>query len=182
MAIAISTYAAGSIADYSDLIAEIRDMMDDADYSDAVIARAMRKAEGEFNSLLRVPDMETRATLAVTDGFAALPSDYSQLRFVRTLGDYPATLPNITAGEMGDGFAYPYGYSIEGREIRVVPAKTASISFTYYQKIPPLSEAIPANWLLTKHPSLYELWVILPGAGCIDESKAGVTLGLEISI
>lgn len=59
MSIAIQTYAPGAISSYPNLIAEIRDLMDDGDYSQEAIDRALRKAEAQFNRSLRTPEMST---------------------------------------------------------------------------------------------------------------------------
>jgi len=159
MSIAIPTYAPGSIASYSDLITEIRDLMDDADYRQDAIDRALRKAEAEFNRTLRTPEMETRAILNVTGELTQLPSDFLELRYIFQEGSPDTPLKSMSpAGMLAiySGIAgKPEAYSIEGNYLRVGPVGNATLEMLYYQPIPSLSDAQVSNWLLAKHPDLY---------------------------
>ena len=164
MSIAIGLYAPGSIATYSDLIAEIRDMMDDAAYSRDAIDRALRKAEAQFNRVLRTPEMETRTTFTTAGDLTPLPLDFLEMRslFVEGSPDQtltslsPASVTNTYGGRAGPAF----GYSIEGNTIRISPSDAAGLEMAYYRQIEPLSDARQSNWLLRKHPDLYVAGVL----------------------
>lgn len=159
MAIAIPTYSPGSIATYTDLIAEIRDLSDDADYRQDIIDRAIRKAEAEFNRKLRAPEMETRTVLTITGELTQLPSDFLALRYIFQEGMpdspmksmSPAAMLSTYSGQAG----FPSAYTIEGNFLRVGPVGNATVELLYSASIPPLSDAQVSNWLLRLHPDLY---------------------------
>lgn len=159
MSIAIPTFAPGSISSYSELIVEIRDLMDDADYSQSAIDRALRKAEAEFNRTLRTPEMETRAVLTVTNELTQLPSDFLELRYVFQEGSPDRTLKSMSPAGMLASYSgvsgCPQAYAIEGTEMRVGPVGNATLEMIYYRPLASLSDAVPSNWLLAKHPDLY---------------------------
>lgn len=159
MSIAIPTYSPGAISNYSDLIAEIRDMMDDADYRQDAIDRAIRKAEAEFNRTLRTPEMEKRAVLNVTEELTQLPDDFLELRYIFREGNPDQPLKSMSPAGMLATYmgtqGQPRAYTIEGRYLRVGPVGPVTLEMLYYQPIPQLSDAQVSNWLLARHPDLY---------------------------
>lgn len=159
MSIAIPTYAPGAISSYSELIDEIRDLMDDADYSQAAIDRALRKAEAEFNRTLRTPEMETRALLNVVSEITPLPSDFLALRFIFQEGSPDRVLKSMSPAGMLAAYrgmaGCPEAYTIAGKELRVAPVGVTNLEMVYYRPLPALSDAQVSNWLLAKHPDLY---------------------------
>lgn len=159
MSIAIPTYAPGSITSYSELVTEIRDMMDDADYNQEAIDRALRKAEALFNRELRTPDMETRAVFTVSSDLTALPADFLEMRFIFVEGMPDQPLASMSpAGLLSSYYGRsgcPMAYLIEGQNLRVGPVGTAAVEMLYYQRILGLTDAQVSNWLLRKHPDLY---------------------------
>jgi len=159
MAIAIPTYSPGSIATYTDLIAEIRDLSDDADYRQDAIDRAIRKAEGEFNRKLRAPEMETRMVLTITGELTQLPSDFLSLRYIFQEGSPDSPLKSMSPAAMlgmyGGVAGTPAAYTIEGSYLRVGPVGNATVELLYLASITPLSDEQVSNWLLRLHPDLY---------------------------
>lgn len=159
MSIAIPTFAPGAISSYNDLIDEIRDLMDDADYNQVAIDRALRKAEAEFNRTLRTPEMETRALLTVVGEITSLPSDFLAMRFIFQEGSPDRILKSMSPAGMLAAYrgisGCPEAYTIEGRELRIGPVGNANLEIVYYRPLPPLSDAQVSNWLLAKHPDLY---------------------------
>jgi hypothetical protein len=159
MSIAIPTYAPGSISSYSELVTEIRDMMDDTDYDQEAIDRALRKAEAEFNRQLRTPDMETRLVFDVSAELTALPEDFHEMRFIFVESQPDRGLASMSPAGMlaayGGVRGCPRAYAIEGRNLRVAPMGTVTLEMVYYQRIPALSDGSVSNWLLRKHPDLY---------------------------
>ncbi len=159
MSIAIPVYAAGSIATYSDLLEEVRDLLDNASYPQNSFDRALRKAEAHFNRELRTPDMETTLNFTATSEYETLPADLLELRFVyqdnnpdtplRTMS--PAGLLAAFNGRAG----VPMAYAIEGGRVRIGPSGTTTLTMVYFARIPALTEASVSNWLLEKHPDLY---------------------------
>jgi hypothetical protein len=159
MSIAIPTYAAGSIATYNDLIDEIRDMMDDADYSLPAIDRAIRKAEAEFSRTLRTTDMETRTAFTISSELSPMPNDFIEMRFIFAEGAPDQPLASMSPAAMLSTYAgrtgRPMAYTIEGNMLRVGPVGTTAVEMVYYRRIPELTSGQVSNWLLQKHPDLY---------------------------
>jgi len=164
MSIAIPTYAPGSITSYSELVTEIRDMMDDADYNQEAIDRALRKAEAEFNRTLRTPDMEARAVFTVSGDLTALPADFLEMRFIFVEGMPDQPLASMSpSGLLATYYGRsgcPMAYTLEGQNIRVGPVGNAAVEMVYYQRILGLTDAQVSNWLLRKHPDLYVAGVL----------------------
>lgn len=161
MAIVVDLSPVGSIASYSDLVAELRDLQDNAAYDGAAIDRAIRKAEAYFLRNLRLAEMELAVTLAVSNGAATLPADCRQVRALIWLGtgrEYPVEqMPpsGLAAAYGGTSAAYPFAFAREGLSLRFAPACTGTARLLYYADVPPLSDANPTNWLLTASPDLY---------------------------
>lgn len=159
MSIAIPTYSPGTIASYSDLLAEIRDLSDDDNYAQDKFDRALRKAEAQFNRTLRTPEMETRTILMITGELTPLPADFLALRFVFQEGQPDAVLRSMSPEGMLSSYygisGAPQAYTIEGRNLRVGPVGNATLEMVYYRPLPALSDAQVSNWLLAAHPDLY---------------------------
>lgn len=159
MSIALDLTAASAIANYADLITAIRDMADDTAYPQASIDDAIRKSEAYFNRKLRVPDMETAVPLTVTGEYVALPSDFREMRAIRPVNApcydlasmSPAALYMTYRGQSGT----PVAYAVEGLQLHFGPVGNATFVMLYYAAIPALTNEIPNNWLLDKHPDAY---------------------------
>lgn len=160
MAIVVDLSPAGSIASYSDLVTELRDLQDNAAYDGDAIDRAIRKAEAYFLRNLRLPEMELSVTLAVTDGTATLPADCRQVRAVVWLGprEWPVeqmTPSGLAAAYGGASASYPFAFAREGLDLRFAPSCTGTARLLYYADMLPLGDSNPTNWLLTAAPDLY---------------------------
>lgn len=149
MAIAIDLSNIGSISTYSDLLFEIRDMQDNSEYDVSAISRALRKVEAYCNRELRTPDMETRATVEIVDGVAALPDDCLSIR--KIYGDCV-----VPQSGLNDQALATNAYTIEANVVRFTahPSQTLA-TILYYAAIPPLTDNQATNWLLTKHSDAY---------------------------
>jgi len=123
--------------------------------------------EAEINRLLRSLEKETSAIIPYVSADTYqydLPSDYEEMRFIgRITGtDRKSKVPFEFCNPEQISWAYQNQcsdlfYSINENKIEVYPAlsSTQAIFLTYMQKVPPLSVAIPTNWLSIKHPDLY---------------------------
>lgn len=169
MSIAIPTYAPGAINSYNDLVIEVRDLMDDVDYPQTAIDRALRKAEAEFNRTLRTPDMETRSVITVASELTQLPSDFLELRYIFSEGSPDTPLKSMSPAGMLSTYSgvtgTPEAYTIEAGNLRIGPVGNATVEMVYYRPLPPLSDAQVSNWLLSKHPDLYVAAVMFHLAG-----------------
>lgn len=146
-----------AIADYSELILAIGEYVNRTDLVD-VAPRFIALAETKLNRRLRFRDQEI--VLSATpdvNGVVPLPSDFLEVRAVMTTGSPPRILhavgPDIAAGIHTAGL--PIGFIIAGENLFLEPASQTPVFITYYRSIPPLTEAAPTNWLLSKHPDIY---------------------------
>jgi hypothetical protein len=111
-------------------------------------------AESELRRRLRVGDAEQRASLTATTAAVALPADCRQLRLVTSDG---ALVSYVPPDQLPGGSGPPYHYTLHGSELRLGPAPSGSVTLEilYQVGLPPLSDGVPTNWLLTKHPDAY---------------------------
>jgi hypothetical protein len=115
--------------------------------------------EAAANRRLRVRQMEISATLAPADGAAALPTDYLMWRRLTWTGARRRELDYVHPSYLQAAFAAAAGtprvFTIEGATLKIRPTDASALELDYFQKIPALSDAQPANWLLAAHPDLY---------------------------
>lgn len=115
----------------------------------------IRLTEDRLNSELRVGQMETSATLALTNGAAALPANFLEVR-TASAGDYSLSLaPLDYAKDRLPGSGTPIYYTLSGSQITTFPSGTGNLSLLYYAKIPNLGPGTATNWLLTDYPGVY---------------------------
>lgn len=109
---------------------------------------------------LRVREMETLASLTMTNGVGTLPTDYLQYKTARSMASFPRPLSyatgSYTNGAYADGAAgLSTTFSITGSTIYVFPTSGVDVDLVYYAAIPTLSDVVTSNWLLAKMPNLY---------------------------
>lgn len=160
MALVINTAPVNAISTYSDLLAEIRDLTDNASYSEDAIGRAIAKAEAMFSRELRCEDMEISTALTVTAATATLPSDLRELRAVIWVGDSeyalsPMSLRGLADTYGGESASYPKAYAVEGLTLRFGPVASGTVRIVYHARLTPLTTESPENWLLRYAPDLY---------------------------
>lgn len=184
---AFSTDSASAIVTLDDLVAEIRDEMDDSGYSATKIYRAIARAEAFFNRELRVPQMETEYQFSVTTESTPLPNDFLQMRSVYQedspdrplLSMSPSSLRQLYFGQTGPVAAY----AVEGQNIIVAPVGETTVTMLYYAKIPSLTESAQSNWLLVDYPDMYlhqVLAILFAKTG--DDARASSNLGIAAVI
>jgi hypothetical protein len=139
---------------YGELLAAIATWLSRSDQA-ANIPLFIRNAEARINRELRVREMIGRATAAVDQAFADLPSDFLAPRSAqignRVLGYLmPDDLLDVCAGGLT---AY---YTVLGSEMQFASPPTANetVQLTYYRRLTPVSESA-TNWLLVNHPDAY---------------------------
>lgn len=194
MTIIVGSLAPGAIQNYTDLVAAVRDMMDDDAYPQASIDRCIRFAESYFNREMRTPRMEKSVLLSITAETTLLPDDFLAMRSLNEAGapSYPlkSMAPASLIATYGQAAGTPAAYAIEGRTIRVAPVGTVSLELAYYSAIPALCVDAPVNWLLVNHPDLY-LWGTVwyccqrdrdtNGAGMALNSLQGILQSIQTS-
>lgn len=132
--------------------------------------------ESELNRRLRTRDMETSASVTITSGSGPLPSDYLEMRELKTSGDNPriCTPVDPTYGDRYYNWSSsldPFHYSIVGSTINVYPpAASDTLTAVYYQEIPDLATN-STNWLLTKAPNVYLYGSLIHAAKFMEERE-----------
>ena len=181
-----------AITDYDSLqtaIAKYAWRTDDSDFEDSVpdfiagvehtINYGMDLPNGDSIPPLRVADMETTSTVAITSGAGTLPTDYLQWRRVKA-NTSPAVIltassPDLVAEYDSVGATYPKFFDIIGTTITTYPASSADLSLTYYAKVPALSDNATTNWLLTKAPMVYLYGSLIHAAPfMMDDARATI--------
>ncbi|MEN3949906.1 hypothetical protein [Iodidimonas sp. SYSU 1G8] len=129
----------------------------------AHLPAAIRLVEANINRNVRVRRMMGRATAELTGPFLSLPDDFLAAAGLQ-LNGAPTRRLEFRTAEALDALkrvhaagGTPVWYSLIGGEIEVLPAPDGvyEAELTYYRKLTPLSDAAPANWLLTDYPDVY---------------------------
>lgn len=143
-------------SDFTGLQAAIANAMDRTDLSSEILG-FIALTEADMNLVLKENEMETTATVSITNGEGDLPSDCRDIISVKT-GDERVLDP------LSDREADRYrstgtvvGFTVSGTKLRTVPAGADPYDVTvrYRQKIPSLSASVASNWVLENFPSAY---------------------------
>lgn len=125
-------------------------------------AECIALAERRLTRLLNVPEMEATTTLDASGATIDLPADFREVREC-TLNTSPrialdqTSLATLRALFPSSRVGRPQVYAISGSSLLVAPSPDGlyTITLSYKQAIPALSDGNPDNWLLDKHPDLY---------------------------
>lgn len=155
-----------ALTSFSELKSSIKDWAKRSSLGDALLADFVTLTESVFNygddpnavRPLRVRDMETTATVTVTDGVGDLPSGFLEAIKVKDPGDLTRDIKYAPSDWLDENFStgqdgtYPTYYTIIGTSL-VCPI---DVSLTYYTKIETITGSEGGyNWLLTKAPNAY---------------------------
>lgn len=150
-------------------------MTGNTDFTDAV-PDFIILCESELNRRLRTRDMETSASITITSGSGSLPSDYLEMRELKTSGDNPRICTPVDP-IFGDRYYNsstvndPFHYSIVGATVNVYPPTSSdTLTAVYYQTIPDLATN-STNWLLTKSPNTYLYGSLIHAAKFMEERE-----------
>jgi hypothetical protein len=162
-----------SLQTYSDLQTAIASWLARADLA-ANIPDFIAIFEAVANRRLRIRSQELAAALTPAAGVATIPADYLTWRRVTWTGSTPRELeyvhpsylhalyPTLPAGN-------PRLFTIEGSTLTVAPSDDSVLTFDYFQKIPALSNASPANWLLLAWPDIYLFGALAEAHGFVKD-------------
>lgn len=128
-------------------------------------------------------DEAGNSAVPVLIGTAPLPSDFIEMRAL-----VANTSPKVSLKLAAPGWAktsysgssgYPDVYTIIGSTLGVYPSTSASLTLTYYARIPALSDDAPSNWLLTQRPQLYLYASLIESAPLmLDDGRIATWKGL----
>ena len=126
---------------------------------------------------IRTAEMETTATITLTNGVGTLPTDYLQWRSIKgsagglsvnvEVADPAYVNRNVPNGVTSSGSGL---CTISGSTITLYDSGVTSVSLTYYAKIPALSVSNPTNWMLTKYPMAYLYGALIHSAPFMMDS------------
>lgn len=177
MAVSLSIIEPGTIGDYADLVSKVGQWLDRDDLDDR-IPDFVALVEARLNRVLRSVNSEVSALWAVTDEFYPLPSDFRKLRNLYIDGSpdqplvemSPVAIPTMFSGSSGT----PRAFYIEGRQLGFAPPpdQPYTLRASYFQRIPPLTSALPSNWVLTEHPDIYVWGALMHAAYYIRDPDA----------
>lgn len=175
-----------SLSSLTELRASVRDWAKRQSIGDALINDFVTLAEVAFNHgekaddgsflmyPLRTRDMETTATILVTDGVGSLPADFLEPVGVANPSAVTNSIDYATGSWIADTFPTgqnttdPSFYTIVGSSVYC----PIDVTIAYYQKIPSLV-ADQQNWLLSKAPSAY-LYACLQAYSTWDKNPEAV--------
>jgi len=169
---------------YAQLQEGVRKWLWDREDLSARIPEFIALAESDFNDELSVGDMETTATVVLTNGSGPLPADYLIWRRVVDLSNPNCALEWADPNWADDRYLPQSGaaapsrfFTIIGSTIKTYPPSQSTLNLTYYQKIPPLTPTNPTNWLLTRKPGIYLYGALMHAAPFLDDDERTQTWG-----
>lgn len=161
---------------YNDLQTAIADWLNRTDLG-ATIPRFIRNAEARINRRLRHRLMEVETSLTFdADGYAPLPTDFVELRSLRTpMGGREVFLEEVSPAS-AEWFrvqrpSTPQYCAILADQIVTRPAVQGLSKIHYYARIPSLSSQAPVNWVLERFPDLYIYGSLIEGASYLRDPQ-----------
>lgn len=139
-----------AFADFLDLQTAVVEHVGNPSIAD-VFPRLVKLAEVTMNRRLRCREQITTASVVVTSGVGALPSDFQEIIGVYDGAgiEYIAQPLQVLKEAQSRGF-----YAISGSNI--VTKNDETLTLEYYAKVPTITDSLTdTNWLLQKHPGLY---------------------------
>lgn len=139
-----------AFADFLDLQTAVVEHVGNPSIAD-VFPRLVKLAEVTMNRRLRCREQVTTASVVVTGGVGALPSDFQEIIGVYDGAgiEYIAQPLQVLKEAQSRGF-----YAISGSNI--VTKNDETLTLEYYAKVPTITDSLTdTNWLLQKHPGVY---------------------------
>lgn len=134
--------------------------------------------EARANRNLRSTYMEKAQTVTAS-AVQALPANWLGFKSILYNGaGYSVALEFASSQKIASmGLSgLPVYYTINGGNVEFSPTATgAEIEWTFYESIPPLTDANQSNWLLARHPDYYLM-------GCIQQARVFALKGADPQI
>lgn len=171
-----------SVSNGSELYTAVTNWLSRTSTSDAIANRVpefISLFEAHANRTLRVRQMETSTTLALSSaGAATLPTDYLAWRAVEyDTGSRKVNLEYVDRPWMSETYplsaaGIPSVFTIEGSNLQLMPAATSCVTFRYYQRLTALSTGTTSsNWLLGVAPDAYLYGSLVEAQGFLSEPE-----------
>lgn len=168
-----------AITTYALLQSSIATWLERADLG-AVIPDFITLFESHVNRTLRTRQMEASTSLTTVSGDATIPTDYLNWRSVTWAGNTSRELEYVTPTMLRARYnstdaGTPTMFTIEGSTFVSRPVDdTTGFTFRYYQKVSPLSDANPTNWLLTAHPDAYLFGSLVEAHAYVPDAEKAI--------
>ncbi len=147
-----------ALATYSDLQASVASFLHRTELT-SEIQDFIRLAEADMQVRAKLSQWDTSATVSLTSGVGALPSDYAQMITVLyTVDNY--TVDYIPLAQFNDYSApgetgSPVHCTIKGTSLYLYPLYTGNVTLDYTARFTALSDSATTNSLLTLFPDAY---------------------------
>jgi hypothetical protein len=145
-----------ALTTYADIQDSIRrHLWDRDDMSGMIPDFIVMGVEARLNRTLRVRQMETSASITLTNGSGPLPTDYLAWRTVKTQDSTTRQLEWAEPDWAEDHYyaqtaAAPSNhFTIVGSTIKTYPTSSSNLTMGYYQKIPAIASNVTGNWITT---------------------------------
>lgn len=158
-----------ALDNYAALLSDIASFSNKTNLT-AVIPSFVRLFEARANRELNVRQMTQTATLSLAYEGYPLPPRFGGVRSFRIEGSPAQPLDYVVPDALDSAFGVgrPRRYTITDQIVLdPVPDATYTARLRYREKLEPLSNENPTNWLLQEHPDAYlhgalaELWAYL---------------------
>ena len=149
----------------------------------------LRVMEAKVNRELRIGKMSIRAdidldTPGVSQKYFDTPSDFGGLRSINYVNgaasnplDYlnPSQMTILENSGNNSGDTCPAAYTNIAQQIQVYPAfDEGNLEIVYYQKVPPLTESEPNNWLSDGDPDCYIFGLLVEISSFAKDAEAAL--------
>lgn len=160
------------IVDYNSLKSGIADELNRTDL-DNVIPLFIQTMERQTERQLRVREMLKQQAITINALTLPLPDDFLEVRAINVDDTRPYNMEFVSLDFFTQSTenGKPRQFTILGDTIKFhkTPDKPYSANLLYYGNIPSLSDSVPTNWLLTKHPDIYFYGSLLNSAPYLKE-------------
>ena len=147
-----------ALSTYSDLQATVASFLHRSDLT-SEIQDFIRLAEADLQVRAKLSQWDTSATVSLTSGVGALPSDFAaaiSCNYGSQTGNLQFLPKDVFAGySLANPSGEPICYTIEGSSLKVAPAATGDATLRYTARFTPLSVSATTNSLLTLFPDTY---------------------------
>jgi len=115
--------------------------------------------ESKLNRKLRMSEMESSTSIAVTTADLALPAGFLEMREIKVSGSPDVVIEYLTpyqfASKVTTETGKPRYYTIQADAIKLFPYGSYTIEMVYYKEITPLDGTNTTNFILADFPELY---------------------------
>ena len=167
------------ITSYSTLQASIADFLHRSDLT-TVIPEFIAAGESRIYDEMRVAQMETAFSSAISSGTVTLPTGYLEWKYLYVDGSFAEKLQRKDAewiytnypNRTGQGKPLTFAREADTLIFGPYPDSGYTIKGVYYKRLTGLSDANTTNWLITDAPELIKYAAIIEACGYLrDDSR-----------